>query len=68
MNTSQPQDSLRKKLKKLKKTEESWKRTKQERGLYCCASPLPAPGKLGIRPPQTKNCSAVPAPTPELAL
>ena len=48
MNTSQPQDSVRKTEKK------------QEWGLDCCPSPLPAPGKLSIRPPQSKNCSAVP--------
>ena len=26
----------------------------------CCPSPLPAPGKLSIRPPQSKNCLSVP--------
>ena len=34
---------------------------KQEWGLDCCPSPLPAPGRLSIWPPQSKNCSAVPA-------
>ena len=32
----------------------------QEWGLDCCPSFLPAPGKLSIRPPQSKNYSAVP--------
>ena len=33
---------------------------KQEWGLDCRPGPLPIPGKLSIRPPQSKNCSAVP--------
>ena len=62
MNTSQPQDSLRKKVKKLKK----WEIIEKERSIngdsIVVPFPLPAPGKLSIRPPQSKNCSAVPVP------
>ena len=61
MNMSQPQDSLRKKLKKLKKKPgKKLKKTKHKWGLDCYPSPLPARGKLSIWPPQSKNCSAVP--------
>ena len=54
MNTSQPQNSLEKKRKKVETENEAG------RGLDCYPSHLPAPGKLSIRPPRSKNCSAVP--------
>ena len=54
MNTSQPQDSLRKKLKKLKKRKKVEKERSKIWGLDFCPSPLPSPGKLSIRPPQSK--------------
>ena len=59
MNTSQHQDSLRKKLKKLKNGKKL-KKNEARMGTRLLPSPLPAPGKLSIRPPQFKNCSAVP--------
>ena len=59
MNTSQQQDSLRKKLKKLKKRKKVEKE-RSKNGDSIVAQPPPAPWKLSIRPPQSKNCSAVP--------
>ena len=55
MNTSQPQDSLRKKVKKLKKRKKSWKRTKQEWRLDCCPSPPRHPWKAKHSAPSIQN-------------
>ena len=61
MNTSQPQDSLRKKVKKLKKNRKKVEKERSKNGDSIVApAPLPAPGKLSIRPPQSKNCFAIP--------
>ena len=59
MNTSQQKDSLRKKLKKFKK----WKKVEKERsknGDSIVAQPPPHPWEAKHRPPQSKNCSAIP--------
>ena len=61
MNTSQPQDSLRKKVKKFKKNRKKVEKERSKNGDSIVGpAPLAAPGKLSIRPPQSKNCSAVP--------
>ena len=65
MNTSQPQDSLRKKLKKLKKKNgQKLKKNEARVETRLLPEPPPRPYELNIRPPQSKNCSMVPVKPP----